>query len=46
MKRKCNICGMIRAVKDLVLLQDDTQLCFSCWNKKIKEKKNKKGKSS
>ena len=38
MKKKCNKCGMIRSEKDLVLLEDGTYLCFSCWNKLNKEK--------
>ena len=37
MKRKCAICGMIRATKDLVLREDGRYICFSCWNKHPKE---------
>ena len=40
MKQKCKSCGMIRSVKDLVLLENGTLLCFSCWNKYIKEKES------
>lgn len=28
----CRKCGMIRATKDLVLLEDGNYICFSCWN--------------
>ncbi|MGM0470297.1 MAG: hypothetical protein ACQERB_15970 [Promethearchaeati archaeon] len=41
MKRRCKQCGMIRAEKDLVHLDSNTYLCFSCWNKKLKFKKQK-----
>ncbi|MFX0042993.1 MAG: hypothetical protein ACFE8L_08785 [Candidatus Hodarchaeota archaeon] len=34
-------CGMIRCIKDLVLLEDGTYMCFSCWNKYNKEKDEK-----
>ena len=39
---KCNICGMIRAAKDLVLLENKSYMCFSCWNKEFKKKKSQK----
>ena len=42
MKRKCEKCGMIRASKDLVLIKENSYICFSCWNKYIKEKGNQK----
>jgi hypothetical protein len=35
--KKCNNCGMIRAPKDLVLLEAGNFLCFSCWNKHLKK---------
>ncbi|MGQ4874169.1 MAG: hypothetical protein ACP6IY_08875 [Promethearchaeia archaeon] len=38
MKQKCKDCGMIRSVKDLVLLEDNTRICFSCWNKRLENK--------
>ena len=41
---KCNTCGMIRATKDLVLLKDSNFICFSCWNKELKKKKNLRSK--
>lgn len=31
-------CGMIRSIKDLVLLEDGKYMCFSCWNEYHKEK--------
>ncbi|MFX1503681.1 MAG: hypothetical protein ACFFDH_22160 [Promethearchaeota archaeon] len=37
MKKKCLKCGMIRPIKDLVILEEGTYICFSCWNKKLKE---------
>lgn len=39
-KRICKNCGMIRAIKDMVLLEDGTYICFSCWNKRIRERGN------
>jgi hypothetical protein len=36
---KCHTCGMIRATKDLVLLEYGNFMCFSCWNKELKKKK-------
>jgi hypothetical protein len=43
---KCNTCGMLRATKDLVLLEDGNFMCFSCWNKKLnKKKKNLRSKT-
>ena len=39
---KCNTCGMLRASKDLVLLEDGNFICFSCWNKELKKKKKLK----
>jgi len=36
---KCKKCGMIRSIKDLVLLEDGNYMCFSCWNQYFKEKK-------
>lgn len=36
---KCNTCGMFRATKDLVLLENRSYMCFSCWNKELKKKK-------
>lgn len=42
MLKKCNICGMIRSIKDLVLREDgNTYMCFKCWNKYIKDKRDK-----
>ncbi|MFX1389250.1 MAG: hypothetical protein ACFE9Z_04210 [Promethearchaeota archaeon] len=42
MKKKCHNCGMIRSIKDLVLLERDYYLCFSCWNElNIKKEQNK-----
>ena len=39
---RCKECGMIRSSKDLVLLESGSNyLCFSCWNKRIKEEKLK-----
>lgn len=38
MKKRCDKCNMIRAIKDLVILEDGSYLCFSCWNKRLKEK--------
>ncbi|MFW9990109.1 MAG: hypothetical protein ACFFC3_15805 [Candidatus Odinarchaeota archaeon] len=38
MLKKCEQCGMIRSIKDLVLLEDKTYICFSCWNKLNKAK--------
>ncbi|MFX1501145.1 MAG: hypothetical protein ACFFDH_09310 [Promethearchaeota archaeon] len=38
MLKKCNNCGMIRSTKDLVLLEDENYICFSCWNKLMREK--------
>jgi hypothetical protein len=39
---RCKECGMIRSSKDLVLIEEGkTYLCFSCWNKCIKEEKLK-----
>ncbi|MHA2473629.1 MAG: hypothetical protein ACXAES_10385 [Promethearchaeota archaeon] len=32
MIERCNTCGMLRSSKDLVLLEDSTYMCFSCWN--------------
>ncbi|MFX1453452.1 MAG: hypothetical protein ACFFCM_21665 [Promethearchaeota archaeon] len=37
MKKSCYKCGMIRSTKDLVYLEDNKYLCFSCWNERIKE---------
>ncbi len=42
MKKKCKNCGMLRAKKDVVLLKDNTILCFSCWNKFIRQNSSKK----
>ena len=43
---KCNECGMIRSIKDMVLLEDGNHMCFKCWNEankdRIKTKKDKK----
>ncbi len=39
-KQTCIKCGMIRAVKDMVLLEDEQYMCFSCWNKYLKKKDN------
>jgi hypothetical protein len=43
---KCNECGMIRSIKDMVLLEDGNHMCFKCWNiankDRIKTKKEKK----
>ena len=39
-KEKCKECGMVRSVKDLVLLENGERMCFECWNKiNPKEKK-------
>ena len=38
MKERCKDCGMLRSTKDLVLLEDESYICFSCWNKYVKEK--------
>ncbi|KKK45625.1 hypothetical protein LCGC14_0649850 [marine sediment metagenome] len=35
MKKRCSKCGMLRAQKDLVLLETGEYLCFSCWNKDL-----------
>lgn len=37
-KSKCKLCGMIRSDKDLILQKDGKYVCFSCWNKILKEK--------
>lgn len=29
---------MIRAIKDVVKIDKDNFICFSCWNKYLKEK--------
>jgi hypothetical protein len=43
---KCNTCGMLRATKDLVLLENGSFMCFSCWNKELKKRrKNLKNKT-
>ncbi len=42
MLKKCDRCGMIRSTKDLVLLEDKTYICFSCWNKLNKGKRKSK----
>jgi formylmethanofuran dehydrogenase subunit E len=39
MKKKCSKCGMIRSNKDLVKLENANNICFSCWNQILKEKK-------
>ena len=43
---KCHECGMIRSIKDMVLLEDGNYMCFNCWNNankdRIKTKKEKK----
>ncbi|MGV9172040.1 MAG: hypothetical protein ACOC44_07805 [Promethearchaeia archaeon] len=31
-KKKCNNCGVIRPVKDLVKTNNGNYYCFSCWN--------------
>jgi formylmethanofuran dehydrogenase subunit E len=41
MRRKCNTCGMLRAQKDMVKLEDGHYLCFSCWNKYLRNKGKK-----
>ncbi len=38
MKKKCSKCGMIRSNKDLVKLENVNYICFSCWNRNLKEK--------
>jgi formylmethanofuran dehydrogenase subunit E len=40
MKKKCSKCGMIRSNKDLVKLENANYICFSCWNRNLKEKNN------
>ena len=40
LKKKCLKCGMIRSSKDLVTLERGEIICFSCWNKKLREKEN------
>lgn len=42
MLTRCSKCGMIRSVKDLVLLEDETFLCFLCWNKYNRERDKKR----
>ena len=32
------MCGMIRSNKDLVKLENGNYICFSCWNRNLKEK--------
>ncbi len=44
MKKKCSKCGMIRSNKDLVKLENANYICFSCWNRNLKEK-NKRNKT-
>jgi len=39
MKKKCKKCGMIRSTKDLVKSEGGDYICFSCWNKNLREKK-------
>lgn len=41
MIEKCSKCNMLRAEKDLVRLEDDSIICFSCWNKLNQEKEEK-----
>ncbi|MFX1374737.1 MAG: hypothetical protein ACFFA0_02890 [Promethearchaeota archaeon] len=41
MQRKCNICGMLRAQKDMVVFDDGSYMCFSCWNKHLREKRKR-----
>jgi len=41
MIEKCRNCGMIRATKDLVLLEVGRYICFSCWNRVYEEKRIK-----
>ncbi|MFW9866374.1 MAG: hypothetical protein ACFFEN_09795 [Candidatus Thorarchaeota archaeon] len=41
MKKKCTMCGMIRAQKDMVLLESGDFICFSCWNTILKERREK-----
>ena len=36
---------MLRATKDLVLLEDGSFMCFSCWNNELKKKKTLKSKT-
>ena len=40
MNVQCMNCGMIRAKKDMVTLSNHKFVCFSCWNKSLKEKEN------
>lgn len=42
--KKCDKCGMIRAKKDVVLLNDGSYICFSCWNKHHKNNFKKEDK--
>ena len=37
MDNVCSKCGMIRSKKDLVLMEDNSWLCFSCWNKYLEK---------
>jgi len=41
---ECNTCGMIRSKKDLVLLEDGTYMCFTCWNKLYENQEKKSNK--
>jgi len=38
MKKKCEKCGMIRSIKDLVKIKEGEFICFACWNKFLKSK--------
>jgi len=38
MKEQCASCQMIRAKKDMVFLSNGKWICFSCWNKYLKQK--------
>lgn len=41
MMKKCHKCGMVRSTKDLVLSEEGDYICFSCWNKINRDKREK-----
>ena len=45
MNNFCKKCGMIRSKKDLVLLEDNSYMCFSCWNDHLKSLEAKNSQS-
>lgn len=42
MENVCKECGMIRSKKDLVLLENNSYLCFACWNKLLEKNDREK----